>query len=1173
MSDNSNLNKFKEFALTTISVNNRKSVYLILIMILVGGIMAYKSMPREAFPEIQVPNVFVSIPYPGNSPDIIEDKIIKPFEKELNTVVGIDKIKATAMQDFALIVIEFDFEVKPDDAKKKVEDALTDARASKDFAQDLPINPSIRKMDVNEMPIVNINISGDYPVQFLKDKAEYLKDKIEALPEINKADIRGVQEQKMKISVRKYDAEARAVSARDIETAIRNDNITMGAGNLKIDGIDHFVMLDGKFKTEKELLNLIVKHQGTNDVRLYEVADVSFGDTDTTSYARQNRNPVVMLDVKKRSGSNIINAVDKVRDIVDKAWGTEIPKKTISITFTNDMSSKIREQVSNLENSIIFGVLLVVGVLLFFLGLRNALYVGIAIPLSMFMSFMLLNMVGVTLNVMVLFSLVLALGMLVDNGIVVIENIYRLMEEEGFSPMQASIKGVGEVAWPIIASTATTLAAFLPLAMWPGIMGQFMFYLPITLMIVLGSSLFVALVVNPVLTAVSMKLEQSTPKPMRVFILAIIFAVISFLAFGAKNITMGNLAAITAIFIVLNAFILIPLAIGFQNRVLPILENMYKRLLKFIMKGWMPYITVIATFGILRLSLFLVSAFPPKVVFFPENQPNFFNVFIEHPKGTDIAITNQTSKAVNEIINQVIKEKGYDKIYDIVKVKMDDDQYRYDTFPLIESIIEQVGKGTSDRKLGPSAGETPNKAKITVAFTEFSHRMGINTSNVLKDVETALKSWPFADVSINVRKEQNGPPQEPPVNIEIKGSSDYAKLVDIAEEIRHYIAKKDVSGIQEMKANVRADKAEIHVELDREFLRRSGMSSGQVASTIRTSLFGKDISKFERDDDSYDINIRSGAEFRGNLDALLDQKVAFMNNRGQKLNIPIRSVVKNVEIVYKNSSIERKNLENVVTVFSEVLEGFNANEVVDDVKKVMEDFDKTPLGQNLKHDGIHYSFTGRLEQQGKEMAFLSKALMIAIFLILLIIVAQFNSFSTPLIILSAVVLSLAGVFLGIVIAQNDFVIMMTMIGIISLAGIVVNNAIVLVDYTNLTIKRKKDALGLAENQRLPLDECKDAIIHAGKTRLRPVLLTAITTVLGLFPLALGMNINFFTLLSDYDPQIFFGGDNAIFFGPMSWAIIYGLTFATFLTLVVVPSMYYILYRVKEIPAWVRERMN
>ena len=562
-------------------------------------------------------------------------------------------------------------------------------------------------------------------------------------------------------------------------------------------------------------------------------------------------------------------------------------------------------------------------------------------------------------------------------------------------------------------------------------------------------------------------------------------------------------------------------------------------------------------------SFVLVGMFPPKVEFFPVNQPNYFNVFITHPKGTDIAITNRTSSDVAKIIDRVVKEKGYSDIFDIISAKRDNGTRYIDTIPLISSIIEQVGKGTGDDMLGPSAGETPHKAKITVAFCEFSHRKGINTSNVLKDIEEALKNWPFADVSINIAKEQNGPPQEPPVNIEVSGSSDYTELVTAAEKIRHYLATQNIMGVEEMTANVKSDKAEIQIELDRTYLRRSGMSSGQVASAVRTSLFGKDISTFEKGDDSYDINIRAGSDFRGNIDALMNQKIAFMNNRGVKLNIPVRSVVKNINTVYTNSTVERLNLENVVTVYSQVMEGYNANEIVDEVKEKMLIYNDTSYGQELSAMGIDYKLTGQLEQQEKEMAFLSKALLIAVFLILLIIVAQFNSFSTPIIILSAVVLSLAGVFLGIVISQDLFVIMMTMIGIISLAGIVVNNAIVLVDYTNLTIERKRVELNIGVDEKLSNHNIKKAIIQAGKTRLRPVMLTAITTILGLLPLATGLNINFFTLFSDYDPQIFFGGDNALFFGPMSWAIIYGLSFATFLTLLVVPSMYYMMYRIKE----------
>lgn len=1167
------IDSLKEFALSTLSVNNRKTVYLIIAIILIGGVSSYFNMARESFPEVQIPEIYVNVPYPGNSPEIIQDKIIKPLEKELNTIKGVDKIEATAIQDFGIVKIKFDFSVPADEAKKLVEDALTDARADKDFAQDLPINPTVAKMDMNEMPILNINISGNYPVQFLKEKAEFLKDKIEGLPEINKADIRGVQEQKLKVEIRKYDAEAKQVSFRDIETAIQNDHLAIGAGNLKVDGVDHFVIIDGKFKSEEELKNLVVKHEGFNDVRLYEVADVSFGDVDTVSYARQGGNPVVMIDVKKRGGANIINAIDGVKRIVNEAYGKEIPKKTISITLTNDQSNKIRSQVSNLENSIIFGVLLVVGVLLFFLGLRNSLFVGIAIPFSMFMSFAFLHMAGVTLNIMVLFSLVLALGMLVDNGIVVVENIYRLMDEEGLDSFEAAKKGVGEVALPIIASTATTLAAFIPLALWPGIMGEFMKYLPITLMIVLGSSLFVALVINPVLTAVLMKVEQAMPNRKKASIISLIALVIAVVFYALANLLWGNIFMTVALLTSLNAFVLIPLSNKFQEVALPFLENGYRKLLKAVMKGKRPIWIFLGTFGMLFLSFFLVGAFPPKVLFFPDNQPNYLNIFIEHPAGTEIGVTNQTTLEVKDIIENVLnentisikgKEVAYSAIYDVQKVEDEKGKIRYDTIRFIESIIEQVGKGTADPMEGPSYGETPHKARISVSFCEFSHRKGANTSLVMENIQQALKNWSYADVKITVGKESNGPPQEPPVNIEISGSENYKELVLAAEKVRVFLDKKHTKGIQKLTSSVVLNKAEIKIDLDREFLRRNGMSTGQIASTIRTALFGKDIATYNKpnDDESYDINLRLGSQFRGDIDALLDQKIMFMNNRGVKLNIPVRSVVKDVRIEYTNSSIKRLDLENIVTVFSDVEQGANPGEVVDVLKSQMKKFDLTEAGKQFKDAGLEYEFTGQLVEQAKEMAFLSKALLVAVFLILLIIVMQFNSFSTPIIILFSVVLSLVGVFMGIFITRDDFVVMMTMIGIISLAGIVVNNAIVLVDYTNLLIGRKRKELDLSETEILSNSEVIEAIIQGGKTRLRPVLLTAITTILGLIPMAVGLNINFFTFYTDLDAQIFFGGDNAIFFGPMSWTVIYGLTFSTFLTLVVVPIMYYLLYRFK-----------
>ena len=1163
------IDQWREFGLSSVAVNNRKTVYLIILILLIGGLTGYQNMPRESFPQIQVPEIYVNIPYPGNSPEIITDKIVKPFEKELNKLKGIEKIESTAIQDFGIVKIEFDFAITPKDAKRAVEEALSDARSTKTFAQDLPVEPTIQEIDVNEFPIININLSGEYAVDILKEKAEIIKDRVETIPEINAVDIRGVQEKKVKIEIRKYDAESKNVSFSDIEGAIQSENTTIGAGNLQIDGIDNFIIIEGKFQDYRDLSNLIVKHEDQDNVYLRDVADVSFTDADTTSYARQNGQPVVMLDVKKRAGGNIINAIDQLKVIVEDLQQS-FPKD-MSITYTNDQSVMIRSQISNLENSIVFGVILVVFVLLFFLGLRNALFVGIAIPFSMFLSFILLNAAGVSLNIMVLFSLVLALGMLVDNGIVVVENVYRFMDE-GYGAIEATKKGVGEVAWPIIASTATTLAAFVPLALWPGMIGEFMQYLPITLIIVLGSSLFVALVINPVLLAVLMKVENeksSNKKFLRSFILLASLGIL-FVVLGIN--TLGNLFLIIAGLILLNRFVLYPGTLWFQHKLLPKIEAVYQKFLAWVLHKKRPVWIILGTFFTLILSFILTGIFPPKVLFFPENQPNYINVFVELPVGTNIAQTNKTTLAIKEAIDKVLNSpinKGdtvsYNQVADI-EIK--------DTIitktPFVSSIIEQVGKGTSDPNAGPSFGETPHKSRITVSFCEFSHRKGLNTSNVKRKIESALMGKFHADITIIVDKEQNGPPQKPPVNIEVTGGTNYGELTKKAEKIQQFLMAQNIVGLQKLKLDVEINKAEIQVDIDREYAKRVGLSTGQIAQSLRTSLFGKDVSTYNYKEEDYDINIRFDESYRKNLSSILQQKVMFMNNRGQKLSVPISAVVKDIKVVNKHAAVVRKNLNNTVTVFAGVQEGFNPNEIIVEVKDVLAKFDNTNDGLAFIKEGYQYKFTGQMEDQQKELSFLSTALLIAVFLILLILVTQFNAFSSPVIILSSVVLSLAGVFLGIVISRNDFVIIMTMIGIISLAGIVVNNAIVLVDYTNLIRKRKRKEFEIEQDVLLPNEEVKKAVIEGGKTRLRPVLLTAITTILGLFPLASGLNIDFFSLVREWDPKIFFGGDNVIFFKPMSLAIIYGLTFATFLTLVVVPTMYYTLYRFK---LWLFKKMK
>ena len=574
----------------------------------------------------------------------------------------------------------------------------------------------------------------------------------------------------------------------------------------------------------------------------------------------------------------------------------------------------------------------------------------------------------------------------------------------------------------------------------------------------------------------------------------------------------------------------------------------------------------------LILSFILTGVFPPKVLFFPENQPNYINVFVELPVGTNIAQTNQTTleikKEIDAVLNSPISDEDTLSYYEVADIEINDTIIT--STPFVSSIIEQVGKGTSDPNAGPSFGETPHKSRITVSFCEFSHRKGLNTSSVKSEIESALMGKFHADITIIVDKEQNGPPQKPPVNIEVTGGTSYGELTKKAEKIKQFVSNGNIKGLQKLKLDVEINKAEIQIEINREYAKRVGLSTGQIAQSLRTSLFGKDVSTYNYKEDDYDINIRFNDAYRKNLNSILQQKVMFMNNRGQKLSIPISAVVKEIKEVNKHAAVVRKNLNNTVTVFAGVQEGFNPNEIINQVKELLAQFDGSYEGVSFMNAGYKYKFTGQMEDQQKELSFLSTALLVAVFLILLILVTQFNAFSSPIIILTSVVLSLAGVFLGIVISRNDFVIIMTMIGIISLAGIVVNNAIVLVDYTNLIRKRKRKELDLDVNILLQNEKVKEAVIEGGKTRLRPVLLTAITTILGLFPLASGLNIDFFSLVREWDPKIFFGGDNVIFFKPMSLAIIYGLTFATFLTLVVVPTMYYTIYRFK---IWLFQKMK
>lgn len=1148
--------KLKEFKLTTLSIQNKTTVLVITTIILLAGIFSYITVPKESFPEVVIPEIYVGTPYPGNSPTDIEKLITRPLEKEINTITGVDEITSSSVQGYSAIQVKFDFDVTPQEALRKVKDKVDIAKADPEFPDDLPADPNIFEMNFSElMPAMNVNLSGDYSLDDLKVYAEMLEDEIEDLPEISKVDVRGVMDKEVEIQVDFLKAESMNVSFNDIAGAIQQENLTISGGDVLVDNFRRTLQVVGEFKTTGDIENVVVKSENQNVIYLRDIAKINFVEKEKESYAREYLQPVVTLDIIKRAGENLIEASDGINAIIEEAKINKLPAN-LNISITNDQSDQTRTQVDELQNSIIFGIILVVGVLLFFLGLRNALFVGVAIPLSMFLSFMVLNSMGITFNVMVLFSLVLALGMLVDNGIVVVENIYRLMDEDGMSPFDAAKHGVGEVAWPIIASTATTLAAFIPLAIWPGMMGEFMKYLPITLIIVLSSSLFVALVINPVLTSMFMKVGEEKIRYKRVNrisgILVGIGLLLVLLSFGMVDENgvsqgdgvriLGNLFLIGGLLGFMNAYILSPATKAFQNRFLPRLERMYERFLGFALRGRNPWLFFFGTGGLFFVAIILMGMFTPKVEFFPANEPQYLNIFIEKPIGTSIEETNRVAEEVEQRVIDVINDKQFQM----------PDPITGEVQPfLVNSVIGQVGNGTSDPNAGPQLGNTPHKARITVSFIKFQDRQGLSTNDVLNAIRDDLRSYPEAEIVVS--KNESGPPQGPPINIEIRGE-DYDSVMHYANLMKRHIVERRIAGIEELRLDVNKNKPEMPVTIDREKARRYGLSTYQVGDAIRTALFGKEVSTFKDGEDDYPINIRFDEEYRNNPDALLNQKITFRDPaNGRIKQVPI-SAVATIDKSNTFSAVKRIDLDRVITIYSNVLEDYNANEIVASIKKELVGFELPA--------GMSWEFTGQQEEQQKEMAFLSTALLIALFMIFLIITAQFNSISTPFIIGFSVFFSLIGVLLGLVIFQMDFVILMTMIGIISLAGVVVNNAIVLIDYTNLIRVRKKEEQGLEKDERLQFSDVERSIIEGGKTRLRPVLLTAITTILGLLPLAIGLNIDFVGFVANYDPKIYIGGDNNVFWKPMSWAIIYGLTFATFLTLVIVPVMYWYLNRFK-----------
>ncbi|APY08201.1 copper transporter [Winogradskyella sp. J14-2] len=1152
----------KEFGLSSWAINNKTTMYVAIILILILGGSAYFSMPRESFPEIRETKIYISSLYPGNTAEDIEKLITDPIEDKLKNVSNVVEITSTSQEDYSMVIVEFDEDISVDAAKQKVKDEIDSETASEDWPtfNGAKVEPNVFELSLSEeMPILNINISGDYTVERLKEFGEYLEDEIEDLDEIKQVDIRGAQEKEVEVAVDVYKMMASKVNFDDIVGAIGNGNMTMSAGNLITSGQRRTIRILGEIENPQDLQDFVVKSENNNPIYLKDIARITFRPKDKTTYAREyitekgKSDAVVMLDVKKRSGKNMVAAAEKIEKIVADAKANVLPTN-LRITIANDQSSKTIGQVDDLVNNIIFGIILVVTVLMFFLGFKNALFVGFAIPMSMFMSLMILNLLGFTMNTMILFGLIMGLGMLVDNGIVLVENVYRLMEQEGLSRKEAAKKGIGEIAFPIIISTATTVAAFIPLGLWPGLMGQFMVYFPKTLGVVLGSSLVVAIFFNSVLVSQFMTIEDKEMSLKRIIYITSIVGGIGLLIllFGGTYRGLGTVMVFTAIMLWIYRLILRKAANNFQTKTLVRLENFYENTLKGALRGWWPQIIAIGSFILFFLAFgsfgASVDSKRTKIEFFPDNKPNQIIVYIEYPEGTDIKKTNEITKEIE------------DKVYEIL---YDDTYMAKGKNFMVESSVSQVGEGAGNPQTdGGSAAEMPHKGKITASMREYKYRKGKDSEELRKKVQEAL-SGIFPGVLISVEKDANGPPVGPPINIEIEGS-DYNELIAVAEQMRTYINSKNISAIDELKIDVNKSKPGMQVVVDREKAGELGVSTGQVGQQLRNSLFGAKAGIYKEDGDDFDIYVRFNEDLRYNTSALFNQNIIFRDMAsGQIKEIPVSTVAKQ-----RNNSgfsaIKHKETKRVVTVYSALAPGYtDAGAVVSQIQNEMKNFDGLP-------SDIKIDYTGQIEEQNKEMAFLMSAFFTGLGLIFFILIFQFNSVSKPAIIMIAIFLSLIGVFGGIVITGDSFVILMTMMGIISLAGIVVNNGVVLLDYAQLLIDRKKNELDLDESENLPKQELLSQIIKAGKARLRPVLLTAITTILGLIPLAIGLNINFFTLVSEFDANIYFGGDNVIFWGPLAWTVIYGLFIATFLTLIVVPVLFYLSIRLK---VWMKTKFS
>jgi multidrug efflux pump len=1127
--------KFKEFAPTSWSINNRTAIYIIAIIVTIYGLMTFNSLPKEQFPDIVVPTISITTVYVGNSPKDIENLVTRPLEKQLKGISGakVKKITSTSQTDFSLIVVEFDTDVKTEIAKVKVKDAIDKAKS--DLPNDLTSQPNAMEFAFSEMPIMFVNVSGDFDGIKLKEYADKMQDKFEELSEITRAEIVGAPEREIQINVDPYKMQAARISFMDIENAISRENRDITGGLVEVGNMRRTIKIKGQFTSALNLQDIVVRSSARGaSVYLKDIAQLKDTIREKESYARLDGKNVITINIIKRAGENLISAAGKIKDIVKKMQEDEVIPKDLKVVITGDQSKATATSFNELINTIIIGFVLVLLVLMFFMGVTNAFFVALSVPLSVFVAFLFLPIgdaiIGtpVTLNFIVLFALLFGLGIIVDDAIVVIENTHRIYNNGKVPIVRSAKEAAGEIFIPVLAGTATTLAPFFPLLFWKGIIGKFMIYLPTMLILTLAASLIVAFIFNPVFAVSFMKPEgREFEEPKHTifkkpfFWVAIIFGGILHLAGWHGT---ANFLWFMVILSIINRYVFNDIIHYFQNSVLPGLMRRYETLLRWVLKGTRPAWMLVSLFVLFPVAAGLLILRGNDQTFFPSGDPNFVYVYLKMPIGTDVKTTDSVTQFLEK------------KVYKVLAAEKPGTEGS-----IVESIITNVANSANNPRSNNRSVQS-NLGRIQVSFVEFEKRHGKKTKPYMDEIRKQMVGVPGA--SIEVAQEDGGPPTDPPVNIEVIGDS-YEEIAKVASSLSNYLDTNQVYGIENLRMDVDLNSPEITVNVDREKAMMEGLSTAQIGMEIRTAVFGKEVSKLKDGEDEYKIQVRYSDLQRSNITDIMNMRITFMDmNTMMVKSIPV-SAVASIDYTNTSGAIARKNVKRTIQLQSNVLDPTLTGKVNEQLADRIQDFKlrtRMPAGITIKQ-------TGQGEQEAETNTFLLNAFLLAMGLIFLILVLQFNSMSKPFIVLTEIFFSIIGVLLGYAFTGMTIATIMLLVGVIGLAGIVIKNGILLIEFTD-------ELRGRGVKTR-------EATIQAGKIRIIPVLLTALATMLGLLPLAVGFNIDFQSFFQHLNPHIFFGGDSVVFWGPLSWTIIFGLIFAFFLTLIMVPSMYLIAERLRR----------